>query len=108
MEGGATPAREPFVSHLNRDNNHQVLCIICNFFQVSRCLPVFLTFRSFLFRQRACCLCVHECASLLGRRTSASSSAFTSPLSIRSLHLPPTTCSLCVMKVTHVGVIEND
>lgn len=82
------------------------------FFQVSRCLTPCVSNFSVIFippaRRCACCLCVHECASLLGRRTSASSSAFTSPLSIRSLHFPPTSCSLCVMKVTHVGVIQND
>lgn len=49
------------------------------------------------------------CKRLPGEeRASPSSSVLTSSLSARSLHLPPTTCSLRVMKVTHVGVIENE
>lgn len=62
------------------------------------------------------CVCVCVCAfsawmckRLPGEeRASPSSSVLTSSLSARSLHLPPTTCSLRVMKVTHVGVIENE
>ncbi len=55
------------------------------------------------------CVLVPECADVSpGKRASPSSSVLTSSLSIRSLHLPPTTCSLRVMKVTHVGVIENE
>lgn len=82
----------------------------------------FVTFLSCLFYQHASagcactlvCVCVCAfsawmCKRLPGEaRASPSSSVLTSSLSARSLHLPPTTCSLRVMKVTHVGVIENE
>lgn len=83
----------------------------------------FVTFWSCLYCQhlRACsfsCVCVCLVSesvnvSLRGEQASPSGSVLTSclclsfSLSIRSFHLPPTTCSLCVMKVTHVGVIDT-
>lgn len=80
--------------------------------------------KSHLFRQHVCvrtpvcvCLCVFsawtcECLPEEGANESTQQCThFLSlifSLSTRSFHLPPTTCSVRVMKVTHVGVIENE
>lgn len=106
--------------HRSRRTQHICSFSVCRFCVCNRNFFFFFSPSSSVSSACVCsysCVCVYsawKCECLPEGKASKSTQQCTHFLSLvfslstRSFYLPPTTCSLRVMKVTHVGVIENE